>query len=90
MVADQSVHQISCGIITETQTIYIYNQPGGPGSCSASSSFKVTIVDEDELTPDDVSSCGSYTLPSLTNGKYYTQTGGPTGSGTLIPFGSKG
>jgi len=75
-------------IITETQTIYIYNQPGGPGSCSASSSFKVTIVDEDELTPDDVSSCGSYTLPSLTNGKYYTQPGGPTGSGTLIPFGT--
>ncbi|WP_396158563.1 choice-of-anchor L domain-containing protein, partial [Flavobacterium sp.] len=75
-------------IITETQTIYIFNQPGGPGTCTANSSFKVTIVDEDDLTPDDVTNCGSYTLPPLTNGKYYTQPGGPTGSGTLIPFGT--
>lgn len=74
--------------ITETQTIYIFNQPGGPGTCYANSSFKVTIVDEDSLTPADVSSCGSYTLPSMTYGKYYTQAGGPTGGGTEIPFGT--
>ena len=75
-------------IITETQTIYIFNQPGGPGSCAANSSFKVTIVNDDELTPDDVSSCGSYSLPSLTYGKYYTQAGGPSGGGTEIPSGT--
>jgi len=75
-------------IITVTQTIYIYNQPGGPGSCAANSSFKVTIVDQDDLTPDDITRCGSYTLPSLTNGKYYSQPGGPNGSGTIIPPGT--
>ena len=75
-------------VLTETQTVYIFNQPGGPGTCAANSSFKVTIVDEDELTPDNISSCGSYTLPSLTYGKYYTQLGGPTGTGTEIPFGT--
>ncbi len=75
-------------ILTETQTVFIFNQPGGPGTCAANSSFKVTIVDEDELTPENVSSCGSYTLPSLTYGKYYTQPGGPVGGGTEIPFGT--
>lgn len=75
-------------ILTETQTVYIFNQPGGPGTCAANSSFKVTIVDEDSLTPDNVSTCGSYSLPTLTYGQYYTQPGGPTGTGTLIPFGT--
>ena len=75
-------------VITETQTIYIFNQPGGPGTCAANSSFRVIIVEEDELTPDDVSSCGNYTLPTLTYGKYYTLPGGPNGGGTLIPFGT--
>ncbi|MCF6132961.1 T9SS type B sorting domain-containing protein [Flavobacterium wongokense] len=74
--------------LTETQTVYIFNQPGGPGTCAANSSFRVVIVDEDELTPDDISSCGSYSLPSLTYGKYYTLPGGPAGGGVEIPFGT--
>jgi gliding motility-associated-like protein len=75
-------------ILTETQTVYIFNQPGGPGGCAANSSFKVTIIDVNEITPGDVTSCGNYTLPALTYGKYYTQPGGPTGSGTVIPSGT--
>ena len=75
-------------VIIETQTIYIFNQPGGPGSCAANSSFIVTIVDEDELTPDDVSSCGGYTLPTLTYGGYFTAPGGSGGGGTQIPAGT--
>lgn len=72
-------------VITITQTIFIFNQPGGPGSCAANSSFKVTIVNEDELTPDSISNCGSYALPSLTYGGYYTA---PAGGGTQIPAGT--
>ena len=72
-------------MITQTQTVYIFNQPGGPGTCGANSSFKVTIVDESSLTPPNVTSCGNYTLPSLTYGKYYT---GPGASGTEIPAGT--
>ena len=72
-------------VITATQTFYIFNQPGGPSTCGANSSFKVTIVDEDSLTPSDVTSCGSYTLPDLAYGKYYTASGA---GGTEIPPGT--
>ena len=72
-------------ILTESQTVFIFNQPGGTGTCAANSSFLVTIIDEDELTPDDVTSCGSYTLPALQNGKYRTA---PGGGGTEIPAGT--
>jgi gliding motility-associated-like protein len=72
-------------VIIETQTIYIFNQPGGPGTCAANSSFIVTIVDEDSLAPVDLTRCGSYTLPALTYGNYYT---GPSATGTVITFGT--
>jgi gliding motility-associated-like protein len=75
-------------ILDESQTVYIFNQPGGPGTCAANSSFRVIVVDEDELTPDNVSACGSYTLPTMLYGSYYTQPGGPTGGGTEIPAGT--
>ena len=71
--------------ITQTTTVYIFNQPGGPGTCGANSSFKVTIVDEASLTPPSVRSCGNYTLPTLLYGKYYT---GPSATGTEIPAGT--
>ena len=71
--------------ITVTQTIFIFNQPGGPGTCGANSSFKVTIVDETSLTPPNSTHCGSYTLPTLLYGKYYT---GPSATGSEIPFGT--
>ena len=71
--------------IIQTQTIYIFNQPGGPGTCGANSSFKVTIVDETSLTPPNSTHCGSYTLPVLTYGKYYT---GPSATGTEITAGT--
>lgn len=72
-------------IITQTQTIYIFNQPEGPGTCKASSQFKVTIIDPETLSPSDVTSCGQYTLPALTYGSYYTAT---SGNGTQIPQGT--
>jgi gliding motility-associated-like protein len=71
--------------ISQTQTLYIYNQPGGPNTCSASSSFTVTVVDTNSFTPNNVSSCTSYTLPSLQYGKYYTA---PGGNGSIIPAGT--
>ena len=72
-------------VITETQTIYIFNQPNGPNSCSASSSFTVTIINIESLAPNDVSKCNFYQLPQLTNGNYYTE---PGGNGTMIPGGT--
>lgn len=72
-------------VISETKTIYIFNQPNGPNTCSASSSFTVTIIDVDTFAPTDVTSCGNYTLPALQKGKYYSQ---PGGVGTPIPAGT--
>lgn len=72
-------------VILETQTIFIFNQPNGPGTCGANSSFTVTIIDTSDLEPEDVTSCGSYTIPSLNYGAYYT---GPNAGGTVIPAGT--
>jgi gliding motility-associated-like protein len=69
-------------LITSTQTIYIYNQSSG---CSAESNFLVTINETpmvDSLT--DQTACDIYTLPSLTNGNYYT---GSNGTGSMLNSG---
>jgi len=74
-------------IITETTTIYIFNQPNGPGGCSASSNFMVTILDPLTLAPESGTYCGSYVLPPLSYGKYYTgdnATGTQLAPGTVI------
>src|SRR5690606_21509977 len=75
-------------IITGTQTIYVYAQTGTVPNCTAEDSFLVTInatpmVDD----PADVTSCDSYTLPALTNGNYFTGSGGtgtPLFAGNII------
>ncbi|MEO0046722.1 MAG: hypothetical protein RL705_1913, partial [Bacteroidota bacterium] len=72
-------------IITETQTIFIYNVSDAPESCGANTSFTVTIINTTDLTPDDITRCGSYTVPTSNYGKYYT---GPGGTGTEIPAGT--
>lgn len=72
-------------IITDTQTIYIFSETGGSPNCKASSSFKVTVIDPLTAAPTSGTYCGSYNLPALEYGNYYTQTGG---NGTQLPVGS--
>jgi alpha-tubulin suppressor-like RCC1 family protein len=68
--------------ITSTQTLYVY---ASNGNCSDENSFEVTINATPSVdAPTDVSSCDSYSLPSLTVGNYYT---GPGGTGTLLNTG---
>ena len=57
-----------------TTTIYIYNEDNG---CSSESSFEVTILQLEAL-PDLGSNtvCGSFTLPQVASGEYYTGLGG--------------
>ncbi|MFL0352119.1 T9SS type B sorting domain-containing protein [Xanthomarina sp. GH4-25] len=71
--------------ITTTQTIYVYAETGTTPNCSDENNFVVTInatplVD----APSDVTECVTYTLPVLTNGTYYTGTGG---TGTVLNAG---
>ncbi len=72
--------------ITTNQTIYIYNEVGtAPNTCSNESSFEVTIIGTPDIdTLSDVEVCTEYTLPTLTNGNYYTAT---NGTGTLLNAG---
>ncbi|HEU0136436.1 MAG TPA: choice-of-anchor L domain-containing protein, partial [Flavobacterium sp.] len=72
-------------VITVTTAIHIFNQPGGPPNCSSSSSFLVTIINPLTLSPGDGTYCGSYTLPGLEYGSYFTQ---PGGNGTMLPVGT--
>lgn len=72
-------------IIVETTTLFIYNQPNGPGTCASSSVFRITVVDPNTLSPDSVTSCGSYTLTQPQYGKYFSQ---PGGQGAEIPAGT--
>lgn len=71
-------------VISQTSTIYIFNQDPTTG-CSATTDFKVTVIDPNQLSPNDVSACGSYSLPVLQLGKYYT---GPGGTGNVVPAGT--
>ncbi len=62
--------------ITTSQTIFVFS--AGTGSCpDVENSFVVTINDTPLAdAPADVEACDSYTLPALTNGTYFTATGG--------------
>lgn len=72
--------------ISTSQTIYIYNESGtAPDICFNQSSFVVNITGNppvDSLSNQTV--CTSYTLPTLTNGNYFT---GTNGSGTALNAG---
>lgn len=78
-------------IITETETITItntennntFNLAGDPviQSCTSSSNFTVTIINEPVIVPQ----CGSYTLPALEAGEYYFEA---NGQGVIIPQGT--
>ncbi|MGX7667683.1 choice-of-anchor L domain-containing protein [Flavobacterium pedocola] len=71
--------------ITSSQTIYVYNETphtntdGSPGSCSIDNPVTITIVDTTVFQP--VTECGSYTLPTITLGGYFTQ---PFGQGSSV------
>ncbi|WP_116788838.1 DUF7619 domain-containing protein [Flavobacterium psychrotrophum] len=65
--------------ITTTQTIYVY---ASTTTCSSQASFVVTVIPSIRLDSfSNIVACGSYTLPALTNGNYYT---GPGGTGTSL------
>ncbi|TRW22501.1 hypothetical protein FMM05_16610, partial [Flavobacterium zepuense] len=68
--------------VTASQTIYIYAQTGTTFICSDEESFNLTILPLPQIpNPGVIAVCGSYILPDLTVGAYYT---GPGGSGTQL------
>jgi uncharacterized protein YuzB (UPF0349 family) len=64
-------------VITSTQTIYVYAETGTTPNCTDENSFTVTINTTPTAdAPANVTACDSYTLPALTVGNYFTETGG--------------
>jgi len=72
-------------VLRITQTIYIYAQEQ---TCTAEESFTVVISPGMAIDPENVAVCGSYTLPAVNAGGYYTSPGGPNGGGELLPAGT--
>ncbi|RZJ35174.1 MAG: T9SS type B sorting domain-containing protein [Flavobacterium sp.] len=72
-------------VIDATQMLYVYATQGTQNICSDEESFTVTVGSLQLDNPGDQNVCGSYTLPTMTVGEYYTAAGGPTGGGTVIP-----
>ena len=71
--------------ITNNQTIYIFNEyPDLPG-CSSETFFTVETLGVDIQAINDIAACGSYELPALPLGDYYTESGG---NGEIIPPGT--
>ena len=70
--------------ISETQTIYIYNEYDDLPGCLSETVFTVEILGIEVDEPDDVSVCFSYELPPLTVGDYFTASGGFDGGGTQL------
>ncbi|WP_425076900.1 gliding motility-associated C-terminal domain-containing protein [Psychroserpens sp. S379A] len=69
-------------VITASQTIYIFNSVG---TCTNESSFTVTITDSPLVDVlQNQTACTEFTLPTLTNGNYFTASGG---NGTALNAG---
>lgn len=72
-------------IINTSGTYYIFSGPNAK-ACTNESTFTVTLIDEYTIPLDY---CGVFVVPNPTNGKFYTQPNGPSGSGILLPAGTR-
>ncbi|MFN7045353.1 MAG: choice-of-anchor L domain-containing protein [Flavobacterium sp.] len=80
--------QLNAGdIITEGGTYYIFAGPDANG-CTNEESFNVTLI-EDYIPQLD--HCGTFTVPTPPEniGNFYTEPGGPSGVGVLVPSGTE-
>ena len=51
-------------VITDTQTIYIYNATATTPSCTNETSFQIIIIKPEDVLVEDGPHCGSYSLPA--------------------------
>ncbi len=71
--------QLNAGdIISSSQTLYVFNDDG---RCTNQHQFHISIIPDFE----DITACGSFVLPDLEVGGYYTQA---SGAGQAIPEGT--
>lgn len=67
----------------DTQTLYVYAESSTTPNCFSQIELPITIFNVD--TPQNITTCESFVLPSLTIGNYFN---GPNGTGGMIPAGT--
>jgi gliding motility-associated-like protein len=68
--------------ITNSQIVYFYANVTDASNCAEFLNYNITIYPQVPVdTLDDGNYCGEYILPILTDGVYYTLSGGPSISG---------
>ncbi|UGS23943.1 T9SS type B sorting domain-containing protein [Flavobacterium channae] len=74
-------------ILVDGGTYYIFAGPDANG-CTNESSFNLTLIDE--YTPQ-LDHCGTFIVPTPPEniGNFYTQPGGPSGTGVVVPAGTE-
>lgn len=72
--------------INANTTIYVYGYDGA-AICPVDTQFNVSVFQNTVVAPEDVVTCGSYTIPALPVGNCYTAPGGPAGTGYMLPAG---
>lgn len=74
-------------ILLDGGTYYIFAGPDANG-CTNEESFNLTLIDE--YIPQ-LDHCGRFVVPSPPQGigNFYTQPGGPTGTGVIVPVGTE-
>jgi large repetitive protein len=58
--------------------------PASAEGCKNFKTFNITIIGATADTPGDSENCGSYELPQLAAGNYYTMAGGPSTPGNQL------
>ena len=75
-------------VITTSTTLFVFSESATTPNCSDENSFVITINTTPVVdSPIDVTICGSYTLPALTIGNYFSETNGggtPLNAGDVI------
>ena len=73
-------------VIRQTTRIYVYVATANVPNCTDNIFFDVTISDPFQNVPEDLTRCGSYILPEITVGNYFTAS---QGRGTALFAGNK-
>ena len=87
--AGDQITMASIDPLNNVKTLYIYD-PTILCKPAPENIVIITFVDLPLITPKDGTYCSNvgFPLPALAYGKYYTEPGGPTGTGVIIPFGT--
>lgn len=81
--AGQGTMLVAGDVITSSQIVYVFAETATAPNCTDETSFNVQLFKANALP--DVTTCSSYTLPTLAIGKYYAQSGAV---GPQIPAGT--